>query len=135
MSDKFYKEVVKDELSDVVELVSNEGRAIKLYHIDTIVYNDEGYVFFQPAEEIEGLEDDDVIILRLSEIDGKEVLLPIEDEALLDGVFEYYCRMIEEEESAAEAESMETEEFYCDGNCSECEMDCEQDDEEYEEEN
>ncbi|MBO7377378.1 MAG: DUF1292 domain-containing protein [Clostridia bacterium] len=117
MSDKVLKEVAQEELSDVVELVDDTGRTLKFYHIGTMDYKDEGYVFFQPAEEIEGTEEDDVIIFRIGGTEGNEVLLPIEDEALLDEVYEEFCRMMDEDD---EALSVDDEALYCDGNCSSC---------------
>ena len=129
MSDKVLKENVQEELTDVVELVDDTGRTLKFYHIGTIDYKNECYVFFQPAEEIEGTEEDDVIIFRIAGDEGNEVLLPIEDEALLDEVYEEFCRVMEVEDAADEAASLEPEEFYCDGNCSACEEECDDRDE------
>ena len=124
MSDKVLKEVAQEELSDVVELVDDTGRTLKFYHIGTMDYKDEGYVFFQPAEEIEGTEEDDVIIFRIGGTEGNEVLLPVEDEALLDEVYEEFCRMMDEEDAAYEDNG---EDLYCDGNCASCaEENCEE---------
>ncbi len=130
MSDKILKEVEQEELSDVVELVDDTGRTLRFYHIGTMDYKNEGYVFFQPAEEIEGTDEDDVIIFRIGGDEGNEVLLPIEDEALLNEVYEEFCRVMEEEELADEAAMLEPEEMYCDGNCAACEEECEDREEE-----
>ncbi len=124
MSDKVLREVEQEELSDVVELVDDTGRTLKFYHIGTMEYKNEGFVFFQPAEEIEGTDEDDVIIFRIGGDEGNEVLLPIEDENLLDEVYEEFCRMMDEDELADEAASLEPGEFFCDGNCEGCEEDC-----------
>lgn len=124
--DKVLREVQPDgdELSDVVELVDDTGRTLKFYHIGTMDHKEETYVFFQPAEEIEGTEEDDVIIFRVGGEENNEVLLPVEDEALLEEVFEEFCRVMEEEDDAADA--LDLEDGYCDGNCEACaEEDCE----------
>lgn len=127
MSDKVLREKEQEELTDVVELIDDTGRTLKFYHIGTMDYKNEGYVFFQPAEDIEGTEEDDVIIFRIGGEEGNEVLLPVEDEALLDEVYEEFCRMMDEEDEASDAMSLEgdPEEFYCDGNCSACDEECE----------
>ena len=72
MSDKVLREVEQEELSDVVELVDDTGRTLKFYHIGTMEYKNEGFVFFQPAEEIEGTDEDDVIIFRIGGDEGNE---------------------------------------------------------------
>ena len=125
MSDKEFREVEQEELSDIVELVDDTGRTLKFYHIGTLDYKGEGYVFFQPAEEIEGTDEDDVIIFRIGGSEGDEVLLPIEDEALRDEVYEEFCRIMDEEDAADEAFALEPDAEYCDGNCAECEEECE----------
>ena len=123
MSEKVMKEVAQEELSDIVELVDDTGRTLKFYHIGTIDYKNECYVFFQPAEAIEGTDEDDVIIFRIGGDEGNEVLLPVEDEALLDEVYEEFCRIMEDEEYADDAMALDGD-FYCDGNCAGCEEEC-----------
>lgn len=108
-----------DELSDVVELIDDTGRTLKFFHIGSMDHKGELYVFFQPAEPIEGTEEDDVIILKVGGEENNEVLLPIEDEALLEEVFEEFCRMMDEEDMADDAADLEG----CDGNCDDCDLD------------
>ena len=93
---------------DVVILTADDGRELKFYFVGTIEYKGKNYSAFEPAEQMEGIEDDDLIIFELSGDDEKTAeLLPVEDEALLDEVFEEFCRVLEEDELAAEAESLE----------------------------
>lgn len=41
--------------------------------------------------------------------EGEEELVPVEDDKLLDEVFEEFCRIMEEDEDADEAASLDTE--------------------------
>lgn len=101
------------ELSDIVELVDDGGRVLKFYHIGTMDYKDECFAFFQPAEAMEGAEEDEVIIFMISEDEeGKEVLLPVEDEAKLDAVYEEFCKAMEEEDECSDEECS-----CCHGHC------------------
>ena len=71
-------------------------------------YKGKAYSAFEPAEQIDGIEDDDLVIFELSGDDDETAeLLPVEDEALLDEVFEEFCRVLEEDELAEEAENLE----------------------------
>ena len=93
---------------DIVELTTEDGKKLKFYFVGTIEYKGKNYSAFEPAEQIEGIEDDDLVIFELSGDDEETAdLLPIEDEALLDEVFEEFCRVLEEDELAEEAESLE----------------------------
>ncbi len=96
---------------DIVELTTEDGKKLKFYFVGTIEYKGKNYSAFEPAEQIEGIEDDDLIIFELSGDDEETAdLLPVEDEALLDEVFEEFCRVLEEDELADEAMSLETDE-------------------------
>lgn len=93
---------------DIVELTADDGRKLKFYFVGTIEYKGKNYSAFEPAEEIEGMCEDDLVIFELSGDDEETAdLLPIEDEALLDEVFQEFCRVLEEDEAAEEAESLE----------------------------
>ena len=112
---------VEGEELSVVELVDDGGRKMKFYHIGTMDYKEECFAFFQPAEEIEGVNEDEVVIFLISEDEnGKEVLLPIEDEKKLDAVYEEFCKAMEEEDECC-----------CGGDCEcedgeECDCGCEE---------
>ena len=96
------------EDEDIVELVTDDGKKLKFYFVGTIEYKGKNYSAFEPAEEIEGMEDDDLVIFELAGDDEETAdLLPVEDEKLLDEVFEEFCRVLEEDELAEEAMSLE----------------------------
>lgn len=97
-----------DMEEDIVELTTDDGNKLKFYFVGTIEYKGKAYSAFEPAEEIEGISEDDLVIFELSGDDEETAeLLPVEDEALLDEVFEEFCKALEEEELAEEAESLE----------------------------
>ena len=93
---------------DIVELTTDDGKKLKFYFVGTIEYKGKNYSAFEPAEQMEGIEDDDLIIFELNGDDEETCdLLPVEDEALLEEVFEEFCRALEEDELAEEAENLE----------------------------
>lgn len=81
---------------EIVELTDDNGKVLKFYHIATIEHDGKPYAFFQAAEEIEGVDPDEVVIFEVSEKDGG--LLPVEDDALLDAVFQEFLAEVEDEE-------------------------------------
>ncbi len=90
---------------DIVTLTTDDGKKLKFFFVGTIEYKGKNYSAFEPAEEIEGISEDDLIIFELSGDDEETAeLLPIEDEALLDEVFEEFCKALEEDEEFTEDE-------------------------------
>ncbi len=93
---------------EIVELTTDDGKKLKFYFVGTIEYKGKNYSAFEPAEQIDGIEDDDLVIFELNGDDEETCdLLPVEDEKLLDEVFEEFCRVLEEDELAEEAMSLE----------------------------
>lgn len=94
-----------DEEERIIELEDDEGNAEKFLHIGTIEYRGEKYCFFQKAEPETEEEEDEVVMFRLDE--ANELLLPLEDEQLMDEVFAEFCHQYEDFEDADEAMKLE----------------------------
>lgn len=77
-----------NEEDDIIELVDEEGRIVKFKLLDVTEYKGEKYTVLLPAEPCDGIAEDEVVIFRLNE--DEETLETIEDEALLEEVFEFY---------------------------------------------
>ena len=97
-----------DHDDDIVILTTDDGKQLKFYFVGTIEYKGKNYSAFEPAEQIDGIQDDDLVIFEVSGEDEETAdLLPVEDEKLLDEVFDEFCRVLEEDELADEAMSLE----------------------------
>ena len=99
---------------NIVQIKSEDGRTFKFYNLGSIEYKGAEYVALTPAEEMEGLEQDELVIYGLEYVGEEEVeLVPIEDQDLLDEVYEEFCRVMDECECD------------CDGECDCEDCDCE----------
>ncbi len=94
----------------IVELTMDNGEKIKFFFVGTIEYKNKVYSAFEPAEEREDMDEDDLYIFEVSGDDEETAeLLPVEDEDLLEEVFEEFCRLLDEDELADEAMELEGE--------------------------
>ena len=64
MSEKYFDNTEKDD--GTVALTGDDGNVVRFFHIGTIEYKNEWFVFFQPAEPKEGIDPDEVVIFKLS---------------------------------------------------------------------
>ena len=94
MSDK---ENLTEEESEIIELIDDDGKVIKFKLLDVTEYKGEKYTLLLAAEPSDEIADDEVVIFRLNE--SEETLEPIEDEKLLEEVFEFYQSEVDEEEA------------------------------------
>ncbi len=93
------EELNEEELDledEVIELVDDDGKVIKFKLLDVTEYKGQKYTLLLAAEPDDEIADDEVVIFRLNE--EEEVLEPIEDEKLLEEVFEYYQEEVDGEE-------------------------------------
>ena len=93
------EELNEEELDledEVIELVDDDGKVIKFKLLDVPEYKGQKYTLLLAAEPNEEIAEDEVVIFRLNE--EEEVLEPIEDEKLLEEVFEFYQEEAEAED-------------------------------------
>ena len=91
------EELENEQLDDgIIELVDDEGKVINFKLLDVTEYKGVKYTLLLAAEPNEEIAEDEVVIFRLNE--EAETLEPIEDEKLLEEVFDFYQQETEGEE-------------------------------------
>ncbi len=100
------KDEVLEEEERIIEIETDEG-TVKLYHLATFPYKGVNYCVFQKAEPETEEEEDEVAIFRLEEGEEEGMLMPIEDDALLDEVFAEFCHIYEDFEDSDEAAALD----------------------------
>ena len=90
------------EDNDLIELIDDDGNVINFRLLDVTEYKGEKYTLLLAAEPNEDVAEDEVVIFRLNE--KEESLEPIEDENLLQEVFDFYQQETEGEEVYADDE-------------------------------
>lgn len=85
---------------DYVVLTDEDGNEEEFEHLATIDYEGETYMAFTPAKGNDEEESAEVVILKVEEDaeTGDDMLVTVDDEDLLDKVFEEFLEMDEEEE-------------------------------------
>ena len=98
MSEKISDEELGEELEegDLVELIDDEGKIINFKLLDVTEYKGVKYTLLLAAEPSDEIAEDEVVIFRLNE--EQETLEPIEDEDLLQEVFDFYQQVTDGEE-------------------------------------
>ena len=87
-----------------ITIEDDDGNEFELEHLSTLEFEGEEDMVFLPADMDEDDPDYGFIILRVEEADGEEQFVSVDDEDLLQRVYEYYMENIfsdEEEENEA----------------------------------
>jgi len=92
--------------NDFITLTDEEGNQLELEHLDTMEYNGETYMaFVEAVQSPEQMADEDaaeLIVLKVVEENGEEILATIDDESELQTVFDLFVARLEEIYNAGE---------------------------------
>lgn len=83
---------------DIVTLLDADGEEVDFYEMADIRYGDGFYVILQLVVLFEGMGEDEALVFRVSRGENGEDKFEIElDDDIIDGVFEEYFRLINEQ--------------------------------------
>jgi uncharacterized protein YrzB (UPF0473 family) len=91
--------------SDYISITDDDGNEFELEHLDTIEMNGSMYMAFLPADMNEDDEDYGIIILKVIEENGEEILATVDDEKEMDSVYNQFMLQLfaEDEDTLPEA--------------------------------
>lgn len=91
MSEDFENNAENEEIDNIIVLNDENGEEVPFEFLDLIEYEGEEYVVLLPAEPEED-EADEVVILKLedTESEDEEAYVSVDDEEVLNKVFEIF---------------------------------------------
>jgi len=85
--------------SDLITISDENGNDFVLEHLDTIEIDDTFYMAFLPTDVDEEDDDYGLVILKVIEEDGEDVLVSVDDEDLLEDIYgQFIERLLDEDE-------------------------------------
>ena len=87
---------------DFVSVTDDEGNEFELEHLGTLEHQGTTYMAFLPADMDEQDEDYGLILLKVIQENGEELLADIDDEQELDTVYDLFMEQLFSEEDAEE---------------------------------
>lgn len=107
MADFFEDQNNMDEDDDIITLYNEErDQDEDFYHLATLDVVDRWFVVLKPVEKLPDIEDDEVLIYEVVEGAEGDVFAAIEDEELLQKVFDEFMKEVD----ALDAEEEDGEE-------------------------
>ncbi len=81
--------------NDYVVLTDEDGNEVEFQHIDTVEVDGQTYMAFIPAE-LAVDEEAEVVILKVEEENGEEILTTVEDDEEADKIFDIVMERVED---------------------------------------
>lgn len=83
---------------DIVTLQTESGESVDFVEVAGIAYNKNFYVILQPVELLDGMEDDEALVFKVSRgADGEDKFEIELDDEIIDAVFREYNRLLDEQ--------------------------------------
>lgn len=101
MDDQKLNEQMGEEMEDenVVELVDEDGESVRFEHLMTLEYEGDLYVMLTALEATPDTDEDEVFILRIEKDEqGEDCYVTVEDEDVLQAVFEKFVTLSEQDD-------------------------------------
>lgn len=90
---------MQNDEDDVITLMTAEGEEIDFVEVAGIAYRGNFYAILQPVELLDGMEDDEALVFKVSRGKEGEDKFEIElDDAIIDAVFDEYNKLLDEAE-------------------------------------
>ena len=98
--------VVDEELDNIIILNDENGEEVSFEFLDLIELDGEQYIVLLPVEEAEDEEDGEVVILKVedTESEDEESYVSVDDEEVLNKVFEIFKEKFKDEFNFLEEE-------------------------------
>lgn len=113
MADFFEDQNNMEEDDDIITLYNEEtDKDEEFYHLATLDVDNRWFIVMKPVQKLDDIEEDEVLIYEIGENEeGNDVFLAIEDEDLLQRVFDEFMTEVEKMEGGCDG---------CDDDCSCC---------------
>ena len=91
-----------------IKLYNEDNQEVEFEQIALVPIEDKTYAILKPVANMEGIADDEALVFVIDAIDDEECLVIVEDDAIVDKVFEEYYQMLKDEGVDVEAEENDT---------------------------
>jgi len=80
-----------------IKLFNEENQEVEFEQIAIVPLEEKTYAILKPAQNMEGIADDEALVFVIDEIDDEDCLVIVEDDNIVDKVFDEYYQMLKDE--------------------------------------
>ena len=83
--------------TDNIKLYNEDNQEVEFEQIALVPIEEKTYAILKPVANMEGIAEDEALVFVIDEIDDEDCLVIVEDDSIVDKVFEEYYKMLKEE--------------------------------------
>ena len=85
-----------EEQNTLVTLIDEQGKEVEFDLVATFDYEKKRYAALIPLDDVENVGEDEVVLLEIVRTSDGEIYRPIENDILLDEVFNEFLEILDE---------------------------------------
>ena len=85
-----------EEQNTIVTLIDEQGKEVDFDLVATFDYEKKRYAALIPLDDVENVGEDEVVLLEIVRTSDGEIYRPIENDILLDEVFNEFLEILDE---------------------------------------
>ncbi len=94
---------MQNDEDDIITLMTADGEEVDFVEVAGIAYRGNFYAILQPVELLDGMEEDEALVFKVSRGQDGQDKFEIElDDTIIDAVFEEYNKLLDEAEGNGE---------------------------------
>ena len=82
--------------TDNIKLYNEDNQEVEFEQIALVPIEEKTYAILKPVANMEGIAEDEALVFVIDEIDDEDCLVIVEDDSIVDKVFEEYYKMLKE---------------------------------------
>ena len=89
--------LLDEDNNDNIVLFNEDNQQIEFEQIALVPIQNRVYALLKPVLSMEGIADDEALVFAIEEVDGEDCLVIVEEDEIIDKVFEEYYEMLRAE--------------------------------------
>ena len=91
-------EILLDQDNDEnIKLYDEKNNCVEFEQVAIIPIDEKIYAILRPVSGIEGIGEDEALVFGIEEVDDEDCLIVVDDDAIVDQVFEQYYKLLKDE--------------------------------------
>ena len=96
--EKSHIEILLDqENNENIKLYDEKNNCVEFEQVAIIPIDEKIYAILRPVAGLDGVGEDEALVFSIEEVDEEDCLVVVDDDAVVDAVFEQYYKLLKDE--------------------------------------
>ena len=89
--------LLDQENNENIKLYDEKNNCVEFEQVAIIPIDEKIYAILRPVAGLEGVGEDEALVFTIEEVDEEDCLVVVDDDTVVDAVFEQYYKLLKEE--------------------------------------